>query len=98
MAVQVRELIDEMIEIKEDMKPKEIKINLEKKRRYYEILDKRNKVELIKDSKFIPSKHAKPEYLFPTSILHSLRQVIIIIILLLSIIFTHFTHIYFSYS
>ncbi len=61
MAVQVRELIDEMIEIKENMKPKEIKINLEKKRRYYEILDKRNKVELIKDSKFIPSKQAKPE-------------------------------------
>jgi len=58
MAVQVRELIDEMIEIKEDMKPKEIKINLEKKRRYYEILDKRNKVELIKDSKFIPSKQS----------------------------------------
>jgi hypothetical protein len=86
MAVQVRELIDEMIEIKEDMKPKEIKINLEKKRRYYEILDKRNKVELIKDSKFIPSKQAKPEYLFPTSILPSLRQVIIIIILLLSLL------------
>jgi hypothetical protein len=83
MAVQVRELIDEMIEIKEDMKPKEIKINLEKKRRYYEILDKRNKVELIKDSKFIPSKQAKPEYLFPT-----------LIILLLSLIFTHFTHIF----
>ena len=34
MAVQVRELIDEIIEIIEDMKPKEIKINLEKKRRY----------------------------------------------------------------
>jgi hypothetical protein len=86
MAVQVRELIDEMIEIKEDMKPKEIKINLEKKRRYYEILEKRNKVELIKDSKFIPSKQAKPEYLFPT-----------LIILLLSLIFTHFTHIFLIY-
>ncbi len=51
MAVQVRELIDEIIEIKDYMKPKEIKLNLEKKRRHYEILNKRNKVELIKDFK-----------------------------------------------
>ncbi len=75
IAVQVRELINDIVDLTPDIKPKDILLTLQKKRKKNQVLDRENKINKIKDSNFSPKKHPNPDYLFHKDLLPTLRQV-----------------------